>query len=371
MTRRTRTAMTASTLAALLLAAAPAPGSKSTPTAPPAPAVADHPVAQGAAWWSDQQFAADGSVLGRTGSPDVGTTIAATLGMLATGHTPTRLDAAVGYVRQNLAGYVEGDLGDGPGQLANAIIFTLATGGDPRDVAGEDLVARLVATEQPALSPDAGRFGARLDLFGQSYSHATAVLALALTPGVEPSATSVAYLLDLQCTGGGFPSGYVTAVERLLDDCTGDTNTSGLAAAALSSMTDASAEQAAEALRGFIDEARNDDGGWGFSPSGATDGNSTGLAALGLGAHGAPDTNDVGALDALAGLQLGCDAGSAAGGIRYQSSSAGPDRFATFQGMLAFSRTGLLDVIAAADPAPAQPRDPRDERRSVTDPCAG
>jgi hypothetical protein len=369
MTRSTR--MTASTLAAaalLLLAAVAVP--ELDPTQP-ASAVAADPVARGAAWWTDGQFAADGSVLGRTGDPDVGTTIAAALGMLATGHIPTRLDASLDYVEANMAGYVEGDLGDRPGQLANVIILTLATDGDPRDFGGSDLVARLIATEQPPLLPDAGRFGAQLDLFGQSYSHATAVLALALTPGIDPSSGSVAYLLDLQCAGGGFSSGYSTIVERTLDSCTGDTNTSGLAAAALSSLAGEDARAGADAARAFLAAARNADGGWGFSPTGATDGNSTGLAALGLSEQDVPDAPGApGARDALAGLQLGCDAGSSAGGIRYQAGTAGPDRFATFQGMLAFSAAGLADVIAAADPDPATPRDPRDERRPVTDPCA-
>lgn len=318
------------------------------------PATTATTVSELATSWVSAQFLADGSVVGRTGAPDVPNTIAATLALTATGHVHERLDDTVAYVEANLDDYVAGAVaddygpagtGERPGPLANLLLFADATDVDPRTFGGSDLIARLEATEQP-IGPDAGSFGRQLDVFGHTYTHATVVYALADVDTVAPSEAAVAHLLDLQCRTGGFPSGYRNAVQRLLDDCTGDSNATGLALAALATVggqDDAVARGVA-----FLNDTVNDDGGWGYTPGDATDGNSTGLAGFGLRLAG-EDVRDAAA--AIAALQLGCDAPPAhVGGIRFVASDTAPNSFATFQAMLAFDVATDHEHVAPCAP---------------------
>lgn len=320
----------------------------------PASAADTESIATKAAWWIEAQFTDEGSVIGRTGVPDVPNTIAATLGILATGHRPSTLEGTVAYVEAGLDDYVAGAFvddygpagsGDRPGALANLLWFAQEVGLDPTDFGGSDVVARLAATEQ-TIGPDAGSFGRQVDVFGHGYAHATIVLALAVSDATGPSPASVDHLLDLQCGTGGFPSGYRTAAQRVTDDCTGDSNATGLALAALAHLE--GHESSIGAAVAFLAGVVNEDGGWGYTPGDPTDGNSTGLAAMGLRLAGEDVTQ---ALDAIAALQFDCtSATEQIGGVRFVASDDVANSFSTYQAMLAMDREG------AATPA---------------DPCAG
>ncbi len=347
-------------LAVALTAAAPARPNTPSGSAPTATASV---VGDLGAHWTGQQFLDDGSVVGRTGSPDVPNTIAATLALAATGHVHPLRDASVAWVRDRVDDYVRDAVddyapvpttgGDRPGPLGNLLLFVHVTGEDPRDFGGHDLVARLEASEVP-VGTEAGSYGRAVDVFGHTYAHATAVLGLAVTPGAAPSAAAVAHLVDLQCATGGFASGYRTAVQRVTDDCTGDTNATGLALAALALVDEPAASDAAERAVAFLAAHRTEEGGWPYTPGGQLDGNSTGLAALGMRTAGA-DVAGVGT--ALAGLQFGCNDDPAhVGGLRFVASDGAPNSFATFQGLL-----GLWDLRPGAvgpeavRPVPADP----------------
>lgn len=337
------------------------------------------PAAAGA-WWIEAQFDDDGAVIGRTGERDVPTTISATLGMAATGHRHAQWEATIAFVRDGVEDYVAGSTvddygplgsGDRPGSLANLLLFVDEVDADPRDFGGHDLVARLEATEQP-LGADAGAYGVQADVFGHGFVQATAVHALAVTEGAAPSAAAVAHLLDLQCASGGFPSGYRSAAERLVDDCTGDSNATGLALAGLASL--GGHEDAVAAAVAFLDEVRTPEGGWGYTPGNPTDGNSTGLAALGMRLAGRDVTE---AQAAVAGLQFDCSADPGqVGGVRFVATDAGPNTFATYQAMLAFDVDGQASALAPcvgangedeAPPAPVSETTDRAARADVPD----
>jgi hypothetical protein len=323
-------------------------------------------VATRAAWWIAAQFTDEGSVVGRTGVPDVPNTIAATLAMGATGHRHDNLDQTIAYVEAGVDDYVAGAFvddygpagsGDRPGALANLLLFVDEVGADAHAFGGSDLVARLAATEQ-TVGPDPGSFGAQLDVFGHGYAHATIMFALATLTATQPSSASLGHLLDLQCATGGFPSGYRTAAQRVLDDCTGDSNATGLALAALAKV--GGQDDAVQRAIAFLEEVRNDDDGWGYTPGAETDGNSTGLAALGL-RLARVDVSS--ALAAIASLQFDCTAQAGqVGGVRFVASDLGPNTFATYQAMLALDRPGAADPVEPCRPAaalaqaePAQP----------------
>lgn len=196
------------------------------------------------------------------------------------------------------------------------------------------------------------------------------------TQHLRPAPAAVGFLTGQQCADGGFAA-YRADVAKPCDPATEDTNATAAAVQALSA---AGGERAAvgKAVT-WLKKIQNDDGGWGFNPGGPTDANSTAVVVGALAAVGErPEKTAAGGgspYDALAALQLGCDARKAEqGAYAYQPEDDGalfPNDYATAAAVLAGTGHGLapgpaekgaaagedtpVDAGACAeDPSPAQ-----------------
>jgi hypothetical protein len=212
---------------------------------------------------------------------------------------------------------VDGSGADRPGALARLIIAVVSKGGDARDAAGVDLVARLEATLLTGGSAT-GRFGVQDPTYDGVFRQGLALAALSLVSplpaAVDPGAgavedlPAVAWLLDQQCDSGPAVGGWMSHRSDLSTPCgfdpitwvDVDSNASALAAIGLRAV---GADMPADPLA-FLLGSRTAEGGWSYnaSPTGTTDPDSTGLAMAALESLGS--TPDADAVDALLGFQL-------------------------------------------------------------------
>ncbi|MFC7467860.1 prenyltransferase/squalene oxidase repeat-containing protein [Actinomadura keratinilytica] len=104
------------------------------------------------------------------------------------------------------------------------------------------------------------------------------------TAGVEPAAKAVDWLTGQQCADGSFapfraePSADCDAKTPV------DTNQTATAVQALAAL--GGHDEAVGKAVGWLKAAQNDDGGWGYTPGGDTDTNSTSLVIGALAATG-------------------------------------------------------------------------------------
>lgn len=271
--------------------------------------VASDPVAAAAAWVA-AQVAGDGSVEAGFSGP-VGNATQAALALAAAEAGGDAFDRAVAYVDANVDGYVVGEDGDAPGAIGYVLLLADAAGEDHTAFGGGDLVERLEAVRRTD-GDDAGLYGAADPSFDGTFRQSLAILGL-VASAVEPDGTAIAWLLEQQCDDGGFAA-YRPADSRD-DPCDPetsppDTNSTALAIQALA----AAGVDAEHDAVGWLEEAQNDDGGFGFDLEFAeTDANSTGLVLQALAAAGEDPTDsrwtrDGTPIDALLSLQVGCDA---------------------------------------------------------------
>jgi hypothetical protein len=159
-----------------------------------------------------------------------------------------------------------------------------------------------------AVKPAPGMYGTADPTFDGVFRQSLALLAVDAAGAAAPK-SAVDWLLGQQCEDGGFP-----AFRAEGKDCTAakeDSNATGAAVQALA-VVDGEHQQAVDKAVGWLKKHQSKDGGWPYNPGGATDANSTGLALAALKAAetdpAAVRKNGKSGLDALAGLQLGCDA---------------------------------------------------------------
>jgi hypothetical protein len=243
---------------------------------------------------------------------------AAVAGLEAIDHAPAVTDAAYAALLSRIDEYVvDGSGADRPGALARLIIAVVSKGGDARDAAGVDLVARLEATMLTS-GPAAGRFGVQDPTYDGVFRQGLSLAALSLVSpvpatvdpagGAVEDLPAVAWLLDQQCDGGPAAGGWMSHRSDLSAPCgfdpltwvDVDSNASALAVIGLSSL---GATAPSDPLA-FLLGSRTPVGGWSYnaSPSGTTDPDSTGLAVAALESLGvAPDGE---AIDALLGFQF-------------------------------------------------------------------
>ena len=243
------------------------------------------------AWLRQAQEPDGGFSSGFSEGSDFGSTAEVILAGVAAGQDVSMWVSAEGnspldYVVSQIAGGTIEDTCN----LSKAILVAVATGQDPRDLAGKDLIAQLI-TQQ---SPDSGRFGDTL------FKHAYAVVALH-SAGVPVPASAATAMTSTFTEDGAWSLFGDTA------PATADTNTTALVMQALVAVGERDA--AAGALP-YLRRMQNEDGGFPYQKPSAwgtdSDANSTAvvlqaLAALdeSLGNWVVNGTDPLGALLAL------------------------------------------------------------------------
>ena len=268
---------------------------------------------------------------------DAGLTLDAVLAFAAAGSAGSYATAAMDWLAEgpNLAEYAgDGTSFSDAGRLAKVAYAELVTGGDPTDVGGVDVLARLRAQ----LGPD-GRFSDTpapdsSNAFGQSF----ALLAFARTAGGVP-ASAVGFLAGSECPGGGFPLNYGQP------ECTPDTDATAMVVQALS-VPGGDPAAAARGIEWLVGEQAADGSFSGTGTTATPNSNSTGLAAQALRAAGRTAAADRAGTWLLA-LQSGCTAEAGVrGAVAYDPSGFDPGNGtrATAQAVLGLSGVGLVEL---------------------------
>jgi hypothetical protein len=246
----------------------------------PLPAPAD----AAASWLAAQ---ADGPSWEGFDGPDVSNSLDALIGLMAAGVGGDQVQDTLEWLNDTdvLASYVypagaEDDEADiAPGAAGKTMFVVATAGGDPTDFAGIALADAVGGAAFDGLDPQ---------------TTAWAVLGLSRTPD-GPTDEAVAALADAQCDDGGF-----TWESADGGACTGEPDTTGIAAAALiAAGEDATA---ATAVQWLLDDQAGDGS---FGTEFGANANSTAMAAQALLAAGEADAAQA-ATAFLIGLQIGC-----------------------------------------------------------------
>ena len=299
------------------------------------PVWAGEPIETGLEYLVTQQQSDGGFTNGFSEGSDLGTTCDVVLAIAAGGQD------ASGWVSDEgnspldyLHGQVTAGAVDAPGLRAKTALALLATGQDPADFAGQDLIAELNAGYDDAT----GSYG------GSVFDQALVMLTLA-SAGEPVPPEAVQFLLDKQGEDGAW------ALFGGPDDV-GDTNTTAVAVQALL-VTGHGADL--DAALDYLHGVQNDDGGFPYqNPSDYgtdTDANSTAVVLQALLAAGESmgDWTPAGEspLNALNALY---DPGS--GGFLWQAAVPGPNVLATAQAIPALANYTFVDLplVDAATP---------------------
>lgn len=267
--------------------------------------------------WLNAKVRADGSIEDpyNPGNPALGLTAQTVLSLAASGQGRTTIERMQAFLADHVEEYVASGGNDRPAELAYLILGAVATGADPTDFGGVDLVARLQGIQRPD-----GLFGlAAIDpTFDGVFRQSLSLLALHAV-GID-NAQGLAWLENQQCPDGAFVSyradTTVPCPPLDLVTYTGpDTNSTALAALTMHALG-ADPTSAVAWLKGV----RTADGGFTYfgDPNGSTDANSTGLVAMAL--RSIQGTSDGQAVTALRRLQISCatDITEERGGIAFQ-----------------------------------------------------
>ena len=234
--------------------------------------------AQAGATWLAGQFTAQGFIPSQSdpGTADLSATANGLLALVSANTDPSLAATALSFLEANVNAYVSQGGVDGPGQLALLILDVHALGADPTSFGGTNLVARLLATQEPS-GKNAGLFGTKAqvnDFNAGDYDQGLALAALAATGNTRGSAirTAESWLLNQQCPDGGW-----TSYKSKNNPCDGspadfegpDTNSTALAIQGLAAQGDLSGSADTNA-HAFLVHAQDSDGGWGFEPNTAS-----------------------------------------------------------------------------------------------------
>ncbi|BCJ61958.1 peptidase [Micromonospora endophytica] len=234
----------------------------------------------------------------------------------------------------------DGYVGDGvteayAGATAKLALAVAVRGGDPTDVGGVDLIARLRSLQSPG-----GRFA---DLsawgdFSNAFSQSFAILALNRSAQGVP-AVAAEWLAGTRCPDGGYPLLPAQPV------CVSEVDATAVAVQALRA---AGRWADAAAGLGWLVSVQRADGGF-TNADGTANANSTGLAAQALRAGGRP-LAWARARVFLAGLQVGCAAPVVdRGAVDFDGGVFDPATAtrATAQAVLGLTGTGYAELSRA------------------------
>ncbi len=213
----------------------------------------------------------------------------------------------------------------------------------------------VAAGPSPSASPalPAGLYGSTDPTYDGVWRQSLALLAQH-TVGVKPAAKAVNWLTGQQCANGAFAPYRADPATACDAKVMVDTNNTAAAVQALAALGghDAATGKAVAWLK----SVQNEDGGWGYTPGGASDTNSTSVVVGALAAVGSTpqDVRKGGKspYDALSKLTLPCD-GDGAGAFAFQpdkKNSLAANADATAAGVLGALGKGLV-VEAGKDGA--------------------
>lgn len=288
-------------------------------------------------WLRGFQQADGGFTNGYAAGSDLGATTEVMLAAAAAGQDcSTWLSSAGNSPLDYLAAQVkQGAVKDAAG-LTRAVLATVATGQDPRNFGGKDLVQALLAAQDK----DTRRFGDSL------YAHAYAMLALHNAGAPVPQ--SAIDLLKMQIADDGAWSLFGGPTAGLAD-----TNTTALAMQALGAVGE---RDAASGALPYLQRMQNGDGGFPYQKPSAwgtdTDANSTAVVLQALYALGEPMSNWAATgIDPLGALLALWDASS--GGYYWQAAVPFANIMASAQAVQAAEGMNLVNLaVVGASRAP-------------------
>ncbi|MET8077534.1 prenyltransferase/squalene oxidase repeat-containing protein [Streptomyces sp. NPDC005303] len=177
------------------------------------------------------------------------------------------------------------------------------------------------ASPSPSPSSPSGLYGSTDPTYDGVWRQSLALIALHQVD-VEPAAAAVGWLAGQQCANGAFPAFRADPAKACDAKVMVDTNSTAAAVQALSASGGHETETGKAVT--WLKSAQNKDGGWGYTPGGASDANSTSVVIGALRASGADPAKSLkggkSPYDALLRLSLPC---ADAGAFAYQPDKKG------------------------------------------------
>ncbi|MFF1306244.1 prenyltransferase/squalene oxidase repeat-containing protein [Streptomyces sp. NPDC058307] len=206
----------------------------------------------------------------------------------------------------------------------------------------------VAASPSPTPSLPSGLYGSSDPTYDGVWRQSLALIALHRVHA-EPAAAAVGWLAGQQCASGAFPAFRANPAKACDAKVMVDTNSTAAAAQALSAA--GGHGTAVTKAVSWLRSVQNEDGGWGYTPGGASDANSTSVVIGALKASGDDPAKTLkggrSPYDALLKLSLPCADG---GAFAYQPDKKGKLRAnadATAAAVVAARGTGLSTARAA------------------------
>lgn len=218
-------------------------------------------------------------------------------------------------------------------------------------------VPAVAATPSPTPSvaiPD-GLYGTTDPTYDGVWRQSLALLAQRTT-GVTPADRAVAWLAGQQCASGAFAAFRADTAKACDAKLMVDTNSTAAAVQALAAL--GGHQAATEKAVSWLKSVQNADGGWGYTPGGASDANSTSVVAGTMAAVGQRPSEVKKAgkspYDALVKLSIPCDK-AGGGAFAYQPDKKGAlaaNADATAAGVLGVLGKGFVTTAGKTSAAP-------------------
>ncbi len=318
--------------------------------------------------WLAAQLTPEGYVEGLfSPGPDPDATRDVAFTLAATGLEEDAFALALSWLTANIEEVIAPESEpDGPGTLGVLIMIAVATGEDPTNFGGVNLITRLNGT-LGLLEP--GLFGASDPTFDGVLRQSLALLGLDAA-GASANPAAITWLEDQQCVAGesapeslgGFPAYRNPAVPcpapDVMNYAGAETDATAVALQWLVRNQGSSAPRTLQALE-FLGTIQSATGGFPWYAGDVDSTNSTALAIGGLLAVGGQDGAAQAAIAWLEDQQLGCDSPDA-GAFTSSYSDGAADQFATRQAVLGVAGVtvplGLTAWSSTSDPcAPPGP----------------
>lgn len=307
--------------------------------------------ARNAALWLASQVGPDGTATSpfSAGAVDVSSTVDIALSLAATGVDQAAFDRAMGWIVANAGEVIAPDGGaTGPGLTGVLLMLAAATGTDPTNFGGVNLLTALSSTL--GLS-EPGLYGSLDPTYDGVFRQSLALLGLA-SVGQTPPAAAVDWLVDQRCApgeGDALADGGWTAYRDVADPCTApnpnsytgaDNDSTSLAMMALAALPGYTTEVAGGL--GFLSRWQEPTGGFAWFGGSDAVPNSTSLAVAAIVSAGEDPTvgqwvrNGVNPVQWMTEQQIPCGEPDA-GALTSIYSDEGPDQYATRQSVYGLS----------------------------------